>query len=613
MAHSCEAYACPHGEARDLRVVSYPPSKAPPLIEPLPLPPAHPLKFGVCPETVKIFSASRGTADLRTPNISASKLPYIIRDLIKDDRFRDKSYVSGWPHFRSYAEVPLTSPNGYVIGSYYVIDDKPHEFKDSEVSILSDIACTVMDYLNLDKTKLEKDRADCLVLGIGSYVDGAKDLRQRLTEDEAASLVPPTQHEQMDAAVGFIDGQNLGVPSVSHTALSASTESTTPHRQASGSQMPLSSDDTMDESLCRDSATGFDLPTRIETNTPSPVRQQLAREFNVETEKQAKPIVRAEDEYALLQTLRSSPSFTLDHERLRVQLAFIAQLAGITGNRPGALLALRYGDLKITLFRDPHQVDTPNITLDFTFRQTKSYRGPKDPNTFAVPEICNDSCLPCCPQVVLLGLLFADNAFASERLTGPDKLSSLRVPKNLHQLSIPIKESLAAVPIFRAVTQNASGYMISPTAQATANWLRQQFKRWGEATGFELPLKPYGFRRDHGEALDSNAHISDAQRNLVMGHATSGVFERNYLSRYVTQDTQSVYRGLDPQTAVIRLASGMMRSIDVRQPTTLSAKQRDEVDQELELRLLQRTCRSLAAQIRAAHGSIKKANGTKLV
>ncbi|KAK5736002.1 hypothetical protein LTS12_026303 [Elasticomyces elasticus] len=342
------------------------------------------------------------------------------------------------------------------------------------------------------------------------------------------------------------------------------------------------------------------------------VRQQLAREFNLDTEKQAKPIVRAEDEYALLQTLWSSPSFTLDHERLRVQLALIAQLAGITGNRPGALLALRYSDLKITLFRDPHRVDTPNITLEFTFRQTKSYRGPKDPNTFAVPEICNDSCLPCCPQVVLLGLLFADNAFASERLTGPDKLSSLRVPKNLHQLSIPIKESLAAVPIFRAVTQNASGYMISPTAQATANWLRQQFKRWGEGTGFELPLKPYGFRRGHGEALDSSAHISDAQRNLVMGHATSGVFERNYLSRYVTQDTQAVYRGLDPQTTVIRLASGMMRSIDVRQPTNLSAKQRDEVDQQLELRLLQRTCRSLAAQIRAAYGSIKKANGTKL-
>ncbi|KAK4909466.1 hypothetical protein LTR49_021745 [Elasticomyces elasticus] len=264
-------------------------------------------------------------------------------------------------------------------------------------------------------------------------------------------------------------------------------------------------------------------------------RQRLAREFNLETEKQAKPIVRAEDELVLLQTLWSSPSLTLDHERLRVQLALIAQLAGITGNRPGALLALRYSDLKITLFRDTCRASRPNITLDFTFHQTKSYRGPKDPNTFAVPEVCNDSCLPCCPQVVLLGLFFGDNAFANERLTGPDKLFSLRVPKNLHSLSISIKESLAAVPVFRAVTQDASGYMISPTAQATANWLRQQFKPWGEATGF-----------------------------------------------------------------------------DVRQPTNLSAKQREEVDQQLELRSLQRTCRRRATQLRAAHGSIKMADGTKL-
>ncbi|KAK0255783.1 hypothetical protein LTR35_018293, partial [Friedmanniomyces endolithicus] len=70
------------------------------------------------------------------------------------------------------------------------------------------------------------------------------------------------------------------------------------------------------------------------------VRQQLAYESKLESEKQAKPIVRAEDEYALLKALWSSSSLTLDHERSSVQLALIAQLAGITGNRPGALFAL---------------------------------------------------------------------------------------------------------------------------------------------------------------------------------------------------------------------------------------------------------------------------------
>ena len=67
------------------------------------------------------------------------------------------------------------------------------------------------------------------------------------------------------------------------------------------------------------------------------------------------------------------------HERLRVQLALVAQLAGITGNRPGALLALRYGDLKVTLLRDPGNSFRPKVLLEITFRVSKSYRGPKEP------------------------------------------------------------------------------------------------------------------------------------------------------------------------------------------------------------------------------------------
>ncbi|KAK3625377.1 hypothetical protein LTR56_020462 [Elasticomyces elasticus] len=342
------------------------------------------------------------------------------------------------------------------------------------------------------------------------------------------------------------------------------------------------------------------------------IRQQLGQEFNLEIEKQAKPIVRAEDEAELLKTLWGSSTFTLDHERLRVQLALIAQLARITGNRPGALLALRYGDLKVALLRNTSGTGRPKVLLDFSFRKTKSYRGPKDPNTFPIPEVCGDSCLPICPQIVLLSLMFADKAFESPLLTGPDSLFQLRVPHVLLQLDLPIKESLRTVPVFRAVTQTAYGYEISPTAEATTNWLREQFKRWGTAAGFALKLKPYCFRRGNGEALDSRAHISDAQRNIILGHGSSGVFERNYLSRCITQDTQAVYRGLEPQTAVVRLASSMMRSKDARQPTSLTPAQDRDVNQYPELRLLLRTRTSLAARIRAAYGTVKNADGTEL-
>ena len=109
------------------------------------------------------------------------------------------------------------------------------------------------------------------------------------------------------------------------------------------------------------------------------MRQRLAHEFNLETEKAPKPIVRAEDEFELLKTLWSSSLMSFKHERLRVQLALVAQLAGITGNRPGALLALRYRDLKVTLLRDLENNQKPKLLLEITFRVSKSYYGPKEP------------------------------------------------------------------------------------------------------------------------------------------------------------------------------------------------------------------------------------------
>ncbi|TKA68227.1 hypothetical protein B0A55_09849 [Friedmanniomyces simplex] len=169
---------------------------------------AHPLEYGVCPETVRIFSAPEGTVDLHTQNITATKSCYVIRDFTKDERFRDRPYVAGWPHMRSYAEVPLTSPKGYVIGSYCVIDDRPRDFDSKDIIVLTEIASAVMDHIDLMKTKLEKERADCLVLGIGSYVDGAKDLHHNpagapAVDDTNSSEIPnPQKHLDTDASVG---------------------------------------------------------------------------------------------------------------------------------------------------------------------------------------------------------------------------------------------------------------------------------------------------------------------------------------------------------------------------------------------------------------------------
>ncbi|KAL9580263.1 MAG: hypothetical protein Q9203_006370, partial [Teloschistes exilis] len=89
------------------------------------------------------------------------------------------------------------------------------------------------------------------------------------------------------------------------------------------------------------------------------VRQRLAIAHNLRKEKKKQPVLHAEDEFELLKTLYTSTEMTFPHERYRVQLALVMQLAGITGNWPAALLAVRYRHIKVTLLPDPECGEQP--------------------------------------------------------------------------------------------------------------------------------------------------------------------------------------------------------------------------------------------------------------
>ena len=54
------------------------------------------------------------------------------------------------------------------------------------------------------------------------------------------------------------------------------------------------------------------------------------------------------------------------------------QLAGITGNRPEALLQLRYKDVGVFLIRDSEGGERLRVLMDWKFKYTKRYRGSKD-------------------------------------------------------------------------------------------------------------------------------------------------------------------------------------------------------------------------------------------
>jgi GAF domain-containing protein len=153
------------------------------------------LAFGVCPQTIQIFTSDDRT--ISTPNIQADSSRYVIKDFTADSHFSTRPYVSGWPHMRSYAEVPLKSASGYVVGSYCVVDTRPRDFDDSEIQVLDSVAVTIMNHLELLKSQLEFHRVQSLVRGIGSYAAGYSGLQEHQTRP---SLEAPTQPSSLQPA-----------------------------------------------------------------------------------------------------------------------------------------------------------------------------------------------------------------------------------------------------------------------------------------------------------------------------------------------------------------------------------------------------------------------------
>lgn len=85
-----------------------------------------------------------------------------------------------------------------------------------------------------------------------------------------------------------------------------------------------------------------------------------------------------EDMFEVLKAQWTSSEMTFDHERHRIELSLFILLAGMTGNRSGALLALRYRDVQVILIREPVGGSEPYVLLEFIYTHTKGYLGRKD-------------------------------------------------------------------------------------------------------------------------------------------------------------------------------------------------------------------------------------------
>lgn len=77
--------------------------------------------------------------------------PLAVSDATLDGRFAGNPLVLGQPHIRSYLGVPLTTSDGYNIGSLCAIDNEPRPFDARQGSIMQKLAQIVVEQFELQQ------------------------------------------------------------------------------------------------------------------------------------------------------------------------------------------------------------------------------------------------------------------------------------------------------------------------------------------------------------------------------------------------------------------------------------------------------------------------------
>ncbi len=115
----------------------------------------------------------------------AAKATLIVPDALADARFADNPLVTGDPHVRFYAGVPLQTPEGQALGTLCAIDRQPRELTAEHQRLLEMLARQAIALLALRRRSLELEAAELE--------------RKRLTEEIVAVL------DHMPAMIGYWD------------------------------------------------------------------------------------------------------------------------------------------------------------------------------------------------------------------------------------------------------------------------------------------------------------------------------------------------------------------------------------------------------------------------
>lgn len=126
----------------------------------------------------------------------------VVEDAMQDPRFRTNPLVTGTPHIRFYAGMPVREPSGFKIGSLCIIDDKPRQFNEVDLDVLRTLATLIED--ELERSYLANDASEYIqVSHLNRAIHRAQNVFLTSTNERAA-------FEQMLSDLLALTGSELG-------------------------------------------------------------------------------------------------------------------------------------------------------------------------------------------------------------------------------------------------------------------------------------------------------------------------------------------------------------------------------------------------------------------
>jgi hypothetical protein len=102
-------------------------------------------------------------------------------------------------------------------------------------------------------------------------------------------------------------------------------------------------------------------------------------------------------------------------------------------------------------------------------------------------------------------------------------------------------------------------------------------------------------------------HFTERERNRILGHEGSAIFEKYYHDNCIRRDIQNVVLFRPTQENLCRSAAQMNRHRDHLAPSELTEDQLEHIRNSQQIRSLQEKRLALTNEIRALHGTVKKA------